>query len=456
MLNVMTVYSMNMEMNTVSMWKPVFGFDNYEISLAGEIRNRNNKNLLSLDINHESQEANLFISGKNHRRSVGRLLLMSWFPFPVGIDTTNIETVYEQLRQQTFVAKHLDMDPINDNHYNLQWMTDGDGKRYDRAHPSYIAKDVKGRAIIQYTLDGKFVARHDSIAIAARKIQEEHGGALPQLRDGKVCREYRWIIERFNLPGEEWISIPTFLTNGKLGYKASNKGRIKSAFDDRILITESHDGYRSITLNGKTTDVHNVIAFTFHSDSYQEGFTVNHINGNKNDNAPSNLEWGSQSFNVQEAYRTGLAKPARETQIFQVTWLKEIKGPYASYHDAQRVTSVPFGTVRNAALKPFEFPKSQGGFQWTHSRADAEELISDPKFDEKFFRVIQATKDGKFIKSYASFPDAAAACNIKDKTGINQSATKRNGSTCSGFRWFKNKAAFDEECASANAHGLSE
>lgn len=52
--------------------------------------------------------------------------------------------------------------------------------------------------------------------------------------------------------------------------------------------------------------VHRLVAQAF-CHGYDESLTVNHIDGNKLNNAPENLEWVSLSRNVQHQWETGLA-----------------------------------------------------------------------------------------------------------------------------------------------------
>lgn len=79
---------------------------------------------------------------------------------------------------------------------------------------------------------------------------------------------------------------------------------------ERVLKTgNSKGGYKTVTLSkdGKTTTLklHRLVAEYFIPNPENKK-TVNHKDGDKSNNAKSNLEWSTQSENHTHAYQTGL------------------------------------------------------------------------------------------------------------------------------------------------------
>lgn len=66
-------------------------------------------------------------------------------------------------------------------------------------------------------------------------------------------------------------------------------------------------GYIIVNNRGKSARLHRLVAMAFvpNPDSFPE---VNHIDGNKENNTPSNLEWCSRKQNMSHAFSTGLCK----------------------------------------------------------------------------------------------------------------------------------------------------
>lgn len=92
-------------------------------------------------------------------------------------------------------------------------------------------------------------------------------------------------------------------------YQISDLGNVKSTYTDKIL-KPSADQYGyvrfSAVKNGirKTLRIHRIVMNTFKPIS--ENMQINHIDGNKLNNALINLEWCTDSENKKHAYANNL------------------------------------------------------------------------------------------------------------------------------------------------------
>lgn len=97
-------------------------------------------------------------------------------------------------------------------------------------------------------------------------------------------------------------------------YLVSDDGQIYSLKTNKILKQHvNKNGYKTICVSIGTRKnkilirIHDAVGYNF-VDGYQEGFEINHKNGNKQDNNATNLEWVSHQDNIIHSWKTGLRK----------------------------------------------------------------------------------------------------------------------------------------------------
>lgn len=110
---------------------------------------------------------------------------------------------------------------------------------------------------------------------------------------------------------EEWRTMGS-------GYEVSNHGRIRNQ-RGRILGGSLHkDGYIFVTIHGRQIPLHRLIAQEF-CDGKTDDSCVNHIDGNKQNNFASNLEWVTQQENIAHSIRNGLQPKTTRTYLGKFT-----------------------------------------------------------------------------------------------------------------------------------------
>ena len=168
----------------------------------------------------------------------------------------------------------------------------------------------------------------------------------------------------------EWKEI-----SGFEGYYVSDEGDVYSSKSDRILKQEIRkDGYCQVDLwaNGKGNKqrVHRLVATAFIPN--ESGLTeVNHIDGNKQNNVVSNLEWCSQKYNVRESMRLHPEQnepikkynASRTIPVAQYTKSGEFIRMFKSAEEAANELGICERNIRQVASGTAH-RKTAGGFVW--------------------------------------------------------------------------------------------
>ena len=94
-------------------------------------------------------------------------------------------------------------------------------------------------------------------------------------------------------------------------YEVSNLGNVRNKKTGRILKPQLNrsNGYQRVNMHGKHKYIHRLVADTFFEGDHGN-LDVNHIDGNKQNNWLSNLEWCTRKENIQHAFINGLKYPS--------------------------------------------------------------------------------------------------------------------------------------------------
>lgn len=101
---------------------------------------------------------------------------------------------------------------------------------------------------------------------------------------------------------DEWLPVSGY--EGR--YEVSDRGQVRNA-QGLILKLFVHKGYPTVCLapGHKQKTVHSLVARAFLSEPEPGQCQVRHLNGQRADNRPENLAWGTNQENVQDMLQHG-------------------------------------------------------------------------------------------------------------------------------------------------------
>lgn len=359
-------------------WKDIIGFNNYECSTEGRIRNKITKQLLKQSKCCSGYGVSS-IRGKNIK--FHRIIAQTFLP-----NFENKPTV-----------EHKDDNKLNNRLYNLKWAT------------------VREQA--QYIIDKGSRKTKFGVKIGTNNLDNLENECW------KIIIDY----PEYEISNMGRIKYP--IRKGEKPYR------------NRITYGGiSGDGYKTFGLRDNDTikkiAIHRLVADAFitNINNYK---IVNHKDGNKLNNKIDNLEWCSRSQNTKHAYDNDLISGKRK--IYQLDINNNIIKEYDTIKDAYE--NLKLGrTAINSVLSGRN--KTSGGYYWCYKEDYNNTIKRHTMYDTNKISIKQiCIKSNNLIKIWDSLSDASnfIATNNKSsfkavKSNISQCIRgKRN--SCQGFKW---------------------
>ena len=215
-------------------------------------------------------------------------------------------------------------------------------------------------------------------------------------------------------------------------YSVSTEGEVRKDTTNYILSQSSQQDYKFVTLliNGqqKRMRVHRMVAMTFIENPDNKPY-VNHINGIRYDNNVENLEWVTQSENIQHAVRTGLMQNGRKKAVIQYNLNGDRMATFESASEAARQTGGSQSKITMCCKRQRE---TANDYQWRYY----DDIQDVQKVEKRFItgkKVAKCDEEGNILEIFPSFKEAARAVN-GTSSAISRVCSGVN-KTHKGFGW---------------------
>lgn len=343
------------EVKQEEIWKTCSDFDMYEVSNLGQVRNKKTKRILREATQGGYKCVGLMLNDERKHCIVHRLVAKEFIENPENKPQVN----------------HIDKNRSNNIVSNLEWTT----AKENNVHRSTGVIQTTNQNIRVWRVDNdtnEKLELYNSFEEAGQWLVDNNYSKCPHTAKTNISNAvrgvyksscgFKWIRnEQEHLENEEWRNI---IINGETNenYQISSMGRFKNS---KGIIMENykphHSGYIFCRVNKEKYLLHRLVAFAFLENPQNKPF-VNHIDGNKTNNAVNNLEWCTVAENNQHAIDIGL-KQFYKRKIGQYTVLKdpELVKEFNSIVEAMNETGIK-------SIKQVLYGKQNtaGGFIWKY------------------------------------------------------------------------------------------
>ncbi len=387
-------------------WRELEEFPGYKIFESGKIKMKGNKGFCKASPTDEGY-IRIHIKDKHGNSPTmlaHRLVAFAFLPNP-----TNLPEV-----------DHKDKKRSNNNVLNLRWVTSIENSANRDLSKVDYSKHCK--PIRMYNLNNELVKIWEKSTSIIEYYRSNGTPYTPKLMteaidNGTIYLSHYWKIDNIDIEGEEFRD----LTYKGCTFKVSNKGRMLRSNGMKTYGHENLDGYFDFhILQNDHFAVHRMVILAFGPPITLEQFdsvdlTVNHKNLKRYDNYIENLEYSTQSKNIQHGNdnNSNRKQTYYTIPVYQYSIDKKVLiARFESATEAEAKTTISNSCIGSCCSGT---RLSAGSCFWSYEPLNDPSIIYNPNFEYKVRKfvnggipVYQFTMEKKFIREYASASEAAS------------------------------------------------